>query len=88
MTRLRTLLSEATETGARRLVELMALTLQASLLVRHAPAAVADAFCASRLGGDWGHAFGTLPDAADLDTILGRALPDGAPVPAVTSSAG
>ncbi len=46
---------------ARRLVERMALTLQASLLVRHAPAAVADAFCATRLGGDWGHAFGTLP---------------------------
>ncbi|MFJ1970133.1 DNA alkylation response protein [Streptomyces sp. NPDC087903] len=87
VTRLRSLLSEATETGARRLVELMALTLQASLLVRHAPAAVADAFCASRLGGDWGHAFGTLPDAADLDAILGRALPDGVRVPAVTSSA-
>lgn len=53
----------------------MALTLQASLLVRHAPPAVADAFCATRLGGDWGHAFGTLPDTADLDGILTRALP-------------
>ncbi|WP_329244616.1 acyl-CoA dehydrogenase family protein [Streptomyces sp. NBC_01478] len=73
--RLRTQLAEATETGARRLVEQMALTLQASLLVRHAPAAVADAFCATRLAGDWGHAFGTLPDSADLDTILARALP-------------
>ncbi|MEV6481960.1 acyl-CoA dehydrogenase family protein [Streptomyces sp. NPDC051576] len=77
VTRLRILLGEATETGARRLVEHMALTLQASLLVRHAPAAVADAFCASRLGGDWGHAFGTLPDSAGLDTILARALPEG-----------
>ncbi|MET7481792.1 acyl-CoA dehydrogenase family protein [Streptomyces sp. NPDC005538] len=77
VTRLRTLLGEATETGARRLVEHMALTLQASLLVRHAPAAVADAFCASRLGGDWGHAFGTLPDSAGLDTILARALSEG-----------
>ncbi|MET7571875.1 acyl-CoA dehydrogenase family protein [Streptomyces sp. NPDC005492] len=77
VTRLRTWLGEATETGARRLVEHMALTLQASLLVRHAPAAVADAFCASRLGGDWGHAFGTLPDSAGLDTILARALPEG-----------
>ncbi|MFE7030538.1 acyl-CoA dehydrogenase family protein [Streptomyces sp. NPDC057621] len=64
------------ETGARRLVELMALTLQGSLLVRHAPAAVADAFCATRLGGDWGHSFGTLPAAADLTAILDRALPD------------
>ncbi|MFG2681413.1 DNA alkylation response protein [Streptomyces sp. NPDC048392] len=68
-------LGEACETGARRLVELMALTLQASLLVRHAPPAVADAFCATRLGGDWGHAFGTLPGTADLDGILARALP-------------
>ncbi|MDA5143795.1 DNA alkylation response protein [Streptomyces sp. AD681] len=75
VTRLRTGLGEASETGARRLVELMALTLQASLLVRHAPPAVADAFCASRLGGDWGHAFGTLPDTADLGGILARALP-------------
>ncbi|MFL9654191.1 DNA alkylation response protein [Streptomyces sp. PB17] len=73
--RLRAGLGEASETGARRLVELMALTLQASLLVRHAPPAVADAFCASRLGGDWGHAFGTLPDTADLGGILARALP-------------
>ncbi|MGW7568234.1 DNA alkylation response protein [Streptomyces tendae] len=75
VTRLRAGLGEASETGARRLVELMALTLQASLLVRHAPPAVADAFCASRLGGDWGHAFGTLPDTAGLDGILARALP-------------
>ena len=36
---------------------------------------IADAFCASRLGGDWGHAFGTLPDTADLDAVLARALP-------------
>ncbi|WP_263164770.1 acyl-CoA dehydrogenase family protein [Streptomyces sp. SCSIO ZS0520] len=58
---------------ARRLVELMALALQGSLLVRHAPAAVADAFCATRLGGDGGYAFGTLPHSADLGAILGRA---------------
>ncbi|PSM45254.1 DNA alkylation response protein [Streptomyces dioscori] len=64
------------EAGARRLVELMALALQGSLLVRHAPAAVADAFCATRLGGDWGHSFGTLPAAVDLTAILDRALPD------------
>ncbi|MFI7347412.1 DNA alkylation response protein [Streptomyces sp. NPDC049936] len=68
-------LTEASETGARRLVELMALTLQGSLLVRHAPPAVADAFCATRLGGDWGHAFGTLPSTAGLGGILARALP-------------
>ncbi|MFF0156784.1 acyl-CoA dehydrogenase family protein [Streptomyces sp. NPDC005263] len=68
-------LAEVSELGARRLVERMALVLQASLLVRHAPPAVADAFCATRLGGDWGHAFGTLPESADLDAILARALP-------------
>jgi putative acyl-CoA dehydrogenase len=75
--RLRTELSnlDGIEVRARRLVELMALTLQASLLVRFAPPAVADAFCATRLGGDWGHAFGTLPASADLGGILGRALP-------------
>ncbi len=49
------------ESRARRLVERMALVLQGSLLVRFGDPAVADAFCASRLGGDWGRAFGTLP---------------------------
>ncbi|MFD5911367.1 acyl-CoA dehydrogenase family protein [Streptomyces massasporeus] len=77
VTRLETGLSEASATTARRLVEQMALTLQASLLVRHAPPAVADAFCATRLGGDWGHAFGTLPESAGLDAIVERALPGG-----------
>ena len=63
------------ETRARRLVERMALTLQGSLLVRFAPPAVADAFCASRLGGDWGAAFGTLPPAVDTRTIVERSTP-------------
>ncbi len=66
------------EIRARRLVEQMALVLQGSLLVRHAPNAVADAFCASRLGGDGGLAFGTLPGGSDFTTILDRALPEGA----------
>ncbi|MFE1310397.1 acyl-CoA dehydrogenase family protein [Streptomyces sp. NPDC058755] len=68
-------LAETDQVGARRLVERMALALQASLLVRHAPHAVSDAFCATRLGGDWGHAFGTLPAGTGLDAILERALP-------------
>ncbi|MFB7495684.1 acyl-CoA dehydrogenase family protein [Streptomyces sp. NPDC056161] len=75
--RLKDRLAGTDQAGARRLVESMALALQASLLVRHAPAAVADAFCASRLGGDWGHSFGTLPGGTGLDAILERALPDG-----------
>jgi putative acyl-CoA dehydrogenase len=61
------------ETRARRLVETMALVLQGSLLVRHGDPAVADAFCASRLGGDWGVAFGTLPVGVNTSAILERA---------------
>ena len=63
------------EAGARRLVERMALVLQASLLVRHAPGAVADAFCATRLGGEGGFALGTLPPRADTRAIVDRAWP-------------
>ncbi|MFI6698378.1 acyl-CoA dehydrogenase family protein [Streptomyces sp. NPDC050509] len=63
------------EARARRLVERMALVLQGSLLVRWAPPEVADAFCASRLGGDWGTAFGTLPHTLDLASVVERARP-------------
>ena len=63
------------ESRARRLVERMALVLQGSLLVRHAPPPVADAFCATRLAGDWGHAFGTLPRGVDTAAIVERARP-------------
>ena len=61
------------EARARRLVERMALMLQGSLLVRFAPPQVADAFCASRLGGDWGGSFGTLPHTLDLASVVERA---------------
>jgi putative acyl-CoA dehydrogenase len=57
----------------RRVVEDLALALQGSLLVRQAPPAVADAFCAGRLG-DGGRAFGTLPPGVDAETIVDRAL--------------
>jgi putative acyl-CoA dehydrogenase len=66
------------ETRARRVVESMALCLQGSLLVRHAPAAVADAFCASRLAGDSGLEYGTLPADSDFQTIIARSLPQAA----------
>ncbi|MFC5144348.1 acyl-CoA dehydrogenase family protein [Streptomyces aureoversilis] len=77
--RLRDLLGELSDPGraqllARRLAEQLTLVLQGSLLVRHSTPAVADAFCASRLGGDWGNAFGTLPPGTDLGPILDRAL--------------
>ncbi|HEV7896824.1 MAG TPA: isovaleryl-CoA dehydrogenase [Planosporangium sp.] len=60
---------------ARRVVERLALVLQGSLLVRHGHPAVADAFCASRLGGDHGQAYGTLPAGVDFAAIISRATP-------------
>ncbi|MFJ7411178.1 acyl-CoA dehydrogenase family protein [Streptomyces sp. NPDC098077] len=69
---------EGVEARARRVVERIALVLQGSLLVRWAPPEVSDAFCASRLGGDWGSAFGTLPHTLDLASVVARARPDGA----------
>jgi putative acyl-CoA dehydrogenase len=76
--RLRDELSTDTETleqRARRVVERMALALQGSLIVRYGDEAAADAFCASRLDGDWGQAFGTLPAGADLERIVARHTP-------------
>ncbi|WP_055602780.1 acyl-CoA dehydrogenase family protein [Streptomyces aureus] len=67
---------DAAAYGARRLVERLALVLQGSLLVRHGNPAVADAFCASRLDGDRGLAFGTLPAGVDTAAIIARSGPD------------
>jgi putative acyl-CoA dehydrogenase len=64
---------ETLETRARRVVEAMALCLQGSLLVRNGPPAVADAFCAARLGADGGLEYGTLPAGCDFEQILERA---------------
>lgn len=64
---------EGLEPAARHFVERMAVTLQASLLIRHAPAAVADGFCATRLEGGGGQAYGALPSGIDCDAILERA---------------
>ncbi len=63
------------ESRARRVVEKMALVLQGSLLIRHGDPAVADAFCATRLSGDWGNAFGTLPAGVDSERIIKRHRP-------------
>jgi putative acyl-CoA dehydrogenase len=63
------------EAEARRLGEAMALVLQGALLLRHGPAPIADAFCASRLGGDWGFAFGTLPSGVDFKAVIDRVRP-------------
>ena len=66
---------EALEGRARRIVERMALAFQASLLLRHGDPAVGDAFVASRLNGDRGLAFGTLPSTSDFARIIERARP-------------
>ncbi len=66
---------EGLEMRARRVVERMALALQGSLLVRHAPSYVADAFCASRLAGDAGLQYGTLPAGVDCEAIVARHTP-------------
>ncbi|HET8651815.1 MAG TPA: acyl-CoA dehydrogenase family protein [Gaiellaceae bacterium] len=67
--------ADADEFGARRLVESLALALQASLLIRHAPPEVADAFVATRLRADRGRAYGTLPAGVDATAILERHRP-------------
>ena len=64
------------EGQARILVEQLALLLTGALLVRHAPSAVADAFCASRFGDDRsGGQFGTLPRGLDCGAVIERARP-------------
>jgi putative acyl-CoA dehydrogenase len=66
---------EGIESRARHVVERMARALQAALLLQHGDPAVADAFCASRLGGQHGLAFGTLPARTDFSQIIERARP-------------
>lgn len=63
------------EIEARRLAQDVALAVQASLLYRHAPDFVFDAFCRSRLAGDGGRAFGTLPASVAFDALIARAMP-------------
>ncbi len=65
----------ATEMQARRLAQDVALAVQAALLYQTAPAPVFAAFCDSRLGGNWGHAFGTLGAQTDFDFLIHRAMP-------------
>jgi putative acyl-CoA dehydrogenase len=68
---------ETIQYRARKVAEDISLALQGSLLVRHGHPAVAEAFLASRLGGQWGGAFGTMPTGLDLAPILERALVKG-----------
>jgi putative acyl-CoA dehydrogenase len=56
-------------------VEKMGIALEASLLLRHSPAAVADAYCGSRLTGHGGRAYGTLAPGTDFPAIIERHRP-------------
>lgn len=75
LTHLRQDLRAPDEGQARALVERLALALQAALLLRFSPPAVADAFCVSRLSREGGSALGTLPSGTDVTTIVERARP-------------
>lgn len=63
------------ERQGRVLVERLAIALEASLLVRFSIPLVADSFCATRLGGEGGHVFGTLPSGTDCESIALRSFP-------------
>ncbi|MGY1640279.1 acyl-CoA dehydrogenase family protein [Geodermatophilus sp. SYSU D00703] len=63
---------------ARRVAALLALCLQGSLLLRFAPDEVSDAFCATRLAGDWSPALGTLPAGTAVRRIVDRATVEAA----------
>ena len=67
--------AESLEINARRLAGQMAACLQGALLVQHAPSEVADAFCGTRLGGDYNGTLGTLPAGTALRTIVERTTP-------------
>jgi hypothetical protein len=68
---------ETVQYRARKIAEDISLALQGSLLVRHGHPAVAEAFLATRMGGAWGGAFGTMPTGLDLAPILERAMVKG-----------
>jgi len=63
------------EAPARRSAQSLVLLLQARLLRERAPAAVADAFIASRFDNAHGRIYGTLPDTSTLPAIINRAWP-------------
>ena len=65
---------EDIELRARRVVERLALVLQAALMVRHGSPVAAEAFLGSRFSSAWGRAFGCLPTGFDLGAILRHAV--------------
>ena len=69
-----TLASDVPESEIRRVVEEMALVLQASLVVRHGTSELADAYLATRIGGDWGRTFGTIPGGLAIESLVEAAV--------------
>jgi putative acyl-CoA dehydrogenase len=65
-----TIHAEMNESEARRFTERIAIALQASLLIRFSPSAISDTFCASRLDGNGGRVFGTLPHDVDFRAVI------------------
>lgn len=63
------------EAKARRITSRMAAVLQGVQLIKYSDPAMADAFCASRLAGDWDGTFGTLPAGTDFRALINRATP-------------
>jgi putative acyl-CoA dehydrogenase len=63
------------EARARRIVEKMAVILEASLMLRHGDPVAGEIFCASRLEGDWGHSFGSLGSVRGLNSVIERHRP-------------
>jgi putative acyl-CoA dehydrogenase len=68
--------AEVAERDGRRVIERLAIALQASLLIRFSPTAVADAFCAARLEGDASRAFGTLAKSVAVEEVIAASLAD------------
>jgi putative acyl-CoA dehydrogenase len=64
--------ADSTQSNGRRIVEMAALGFQSSLMAQYAPSWAADAFISSRLDGDWGRAFGTLPHGTRFSEIIER----------------
>jgi putative acyl-CoA dehydrogenase len=67
--------ADAIELRARRLVERMAIALQGSILLRHGLPETAEAFAATRLAGDHGRSFGTLPSGLGIQAIIDHHRP-------------
>src|SRR5207248_1581091 len=65
---------DAIETRSRHVVERLAVALQASLLIRAGNSAVSDTWCRTRLGGQHGQTFGTLPKDAPMKQLIDRAF--------------